>query len=370
MDSLVLSGAVSPQEKVELVPVRFANRVRFLVHTTAQGPQPAVVAHEDTGVQSNNGEAAEEACVVDRTSATATKARRSSSAETASVGESTPVTVMDKATTGTETQAHDKTPKASTASLGAPNAQNQVHLREEAHSSASHQSDLVEPPLTRNTFRVPSTTHVFYDKPPNVSSSLYTPDGQPNPWYYPRNSAYQAVPHVNGQRAPDGHQGFASYAHKQKPRQQSEFPVEHGYGVGTTYFGSNGSRASSATSTYGNSYPRPNNYSQFNGNAAHGPVFVHQGQNRSVKPQYPPPASLCGLPQQTAAGPQAGRQIGNPRHHQEGTGFWPQGSNRHQFTNGFHQLPSQQHATFHQNATSRWESKPSGYADQPTAPRV
>ncbi|KAK7914577.1 hypothetical protein PG985_012280 [Apiospora marii] len=326
-------------------------------HTTGQRPQPAVAPQEDMDVQCNNGEAAKETCVVDRTSAAAIKARRSSSAEGASDGESTLATVLDKAVTDSETQAHDKTPKASTASLGTPNAQNQVHPREEVHCSASHRSDLVVPPLTRNSFHVASATQVFYDKPTNAPGGLCTPDGQPNSLYYPRSSAYQAAPHANGMRGPGGHQGFSSHAHKHKPRQPSELPVEPRYGVSTTYFGSNGSRAP-VTSAYGNGYARPNNYSQYNGNTTYGPVFVHQGQNRFVKPQYPPSAPLGGLPQQMATVPQAGRQTGNPRHQQEGTGFWPQGSNRHQFTNGFHQLPNQQHATCHQNATPRVSKDP------------
>ncbi|KAK8122254.1 hypothetical protein PG984_010924 [Apiospora sp. TS-2023a] len=281
-------------------------------HTTVQRPQPAVVAHEDTGLQhnhedtvlqQNNGEATKEICVVDRTSVTATKARRSSTAKTASVDESTPATVVDEATTGVETQAHDKTPKASTASLDAPNSQSLAHPGEDVHSGVSRQSDLAVAPLTRNTIPVPSATQVFYDKPPHAPSGLYTPDGQPNPWYYPRGSAYQAGPHVNGTRAPSGHQGFTSYAQKHRPRQPSELPVGAGYGVSPTYFGLNGSRAP-VTSTYDNGYARSNNYLQHNGTAAYGPgpVFVNQGQNRSVKPQYQQvSASFGGLPQQPAA---------------------------------------------------------------------
>lgn len=353
-----------------MVSIWFANCDCFLVHTTAQRPQRAKVAHEDMGLQCNNGAATKETCVVDRTSATATEARRNSTAETASVGESTLATVVDNPMTSTETQAHDKTPKASTASLGAPNAQNIFLPREEVHSSISHRSDLAMPPLTRNAIRMPSAAQIFYDKPPNASSGLYNPDDQPNPWYYPRSASYQAAPHVNGMRASGGHQGFTSYAHKHKPRQPSELPVEPGYGVGATYFGVNGSRTP-VTSAYDNSYARPSNYSQYNGTTAHGPVFVHQGQNRPVKPQHQLPASLGGLPQQTATGSQAVRHFVNPRHQHEGTGFWPQASNRYQVTHGFHQLPGQQQAALHhQNATPRWESKPSNHADQPSAPRV
>ncbi|KAK8061256.1 hypothetical protein PG994_007622 [Apiospora phragmitis] len=335
-------------------------------HTTARRPQSAVVALGDMGLELRNGAATKGTCVVDRSSATATKARRDSTIETASVSGSTPSTVVDKSTIGTEAHTHEKTPKASIASLGVPNTQNLVRPREEAYSSISRQNGLAVPPLTQNTIRAPFTTQVFADKPPNASGGWYTPDGQPNPWYYPRNSASQA-PRVNGMGAPDGHHDFSSYSHAQKPRQTSDWPVGSEHGVSTTQFKLNGARAP-VPSTYDNSHARSSNYPEYNGAAAYGPVYVKQGQNHPVKPQFQMRAPLIGPSQQTAPTPQAGHQLSSLRH--EGTGLWPHASNRHQLTHGFHQVPGQQHTTLrYGNVTTRCVTNASSYADQPSVPR-
>ncbi|KAK7962426.1 uncharacterized protein PG986_003251 [Apiospora aurea] len=150
----------------------FPNCNHFLVHTTARRPQRAVVDHEDTALELKNGAATEETCIVDRTTATATKVRRSSTTETATTGEGTLATIVDKPVIDMETHAQEKTPKASTTSFGVPNTQNPVRLREVTYSSASRQHGLTVAPLSRNTIRAPSVAQVFSDKPPECCSWL------------------------------------------------------------------------------------------------------------------------------------------------------------------------------------------------------
>lgn len=313
-----------------------------------------MVACEDLGSESNERSATKDAYVVDGSSATATRARRNSTSETTSVSGGTLAATLDKNVLDTEMKVQKKTPKASTASWDVDDRQHMTRQKEEYPSSISHQNRLVVQPLTLRTIHVPSGSQLFSDKPPNASGSLCTPNEQPNSWYYPRNSLFQAS-HVNGMKASKGHQGLPQ---AQKRHLPSGTFVESGYGVSAAHLGANGLRAA-ITPTYDNGFARTSNYPEYSYAAARGPVFVKQGQNRAVKPQYhiPSPAPHYGVSRQLA-----------PKHRRESTGVWSQMSNRHHLTTGHQQILSQQHSTQrHHNATSGWRPKPGGHAKPPSA---